>query len=154
MNSQTAERPIEILIVDDNPGDVRLTAEALKDSKVQNRLHTAQDGMEAIAFLRRKGEYAHAPLPDLILLDLNMPRMNGSQLLAKVKEDSELKHIPVVILTGSREIDDIIKANNLHADCYVTKPIDLEQFNRAVKAIIRFLVNHRKTTNGGKVIGR
>ena len=138
MNSQRVGRPIQILLVEDNPGDARLTAEALKDSKVQNRLHTAQDGMEAIAFLHRKGEYADAPLPDLILLDLNMPRMNGSQLLAKVKEDSKLKHIPVVILTGSREIDDIIKANNLHAYCYVTKPIDLEQFNRAVKAIIDF----------------
>jgi len=138
MNSQTAKRPIEILIVDDNPGDVRLTMEALKDGKVQNRLHTAQDGMEAIAFLRRKGEYADAPLPDLILLDLNMPRMNGSQLLAEVKADSALKHIPVIILTGSREIEDIIKTNNLQADRYVTKPIDLEQFIRTVKSIIDF----------------
>lgn len=153
MNSQTVERPIEILIVDDNPGDVRLTAEALKDSKVQNRLHTAQDGMEAIAFLRRKGEYADAPLPDLILLDLNMPRMNGSQLLAKVKEDSKLKHIPVVILTGSREIDDIIKANNLRADRYVTKPIDLEEFIMAVKSIVDSLFNQREIANGGGVIG-
>jgi chemotaxis family two-component system response regulator Rcp1 len=153
VNSQTVERPIEILIVDDNPGDVRLTAEALKDSKVQNRLHTAQDGMEAIAFLRRKGEYADAPLPDLILLDLNMPRMNGSQLLAKVKEDSELKHIPVVILTGSREIDDIIKANNLRADCYVTKPIDLEEFIMAVKSIVDSLFNQREIADGGGVIG-
>ena len=153
MNSQTVERPIEILIVDDNPGDVRLTAEALKDSKVQNRLHTAQDGMEAIAFLRRKGEYADAPLPDLILLDLNMPRMNGSQLLAKVKEDSKLKHIPVVILTGSREIDDIIKANNLRADCYVTKPIDLEDFIMAVKSIVDSLFNQREIADGGGVIG-
>jgi len=138
MKSQTAERPIEILIVDDNPGDVRLTMEALKDGKVQNRLHTAQDGMEAIAFLRKKGEYANAPLPDLILLDLNMPRMNGSQLLAEVKEDSALKHIPVVILSGSREIEDIAKAHNLQADRYVTKPIDLEQFIRTVKSIIDF----------------
>lgn len=153
MNSQTVERPIEILIVDDNPGDVRLTAEALKDSKVQNRLHTAQDGMEAIAFLRRKGEYADAPLPDLILLDLNMPRMNGSQLLAKVKEDSKLKHIPVAILTGSREIDDIIKANNLGADCYVTKPIDLEEFIMAVKSIVDSLFNQREIADGGGVIG-
>jgi chemotaxis family two-component system response regulator Rcp1 len=138
MNSQTAERPIEILIVDDNPGDVRLTVEALKDGKVQNRLHTAQDGMEAIAFLRRKGEYADVPLPDLILLDLNMPRMNGSQLLAEVKEDSALKHIPVVIITGSREIEDIAKTNNLHADWYVTKPINLEQFTRVMNSIIDF----------------
>lgn len=138
MNSQTTERPIEILIVDDNPGDVRLTVEALKDGNVQNRLHTAQDGVEAIAFLRRKGEYADAPLPDLILLDLNMPRMNGSQLLAEVKADSALKHIPVIILTGSREIEDIVKTNNLHADRYVIKPIDPEQFIRTVKSIIDF----------------
>ena len=138
MKSQTAKRPIEILIVDDNPGDVRLTLEALKDGKVQNRLHTAHDGVEAIAFLRRKGEYADAPLPDLILLDLNMPRMNGVQLLAEVKEDSALKHIPVVILTGSREIEDIAKTNHMQADRYVTKPIDLEQFTRAVKSIIDF----------------
>jgi chemotaxis family two-component system response regulator Rcp1 len=153
MKSKTAKRPIEILIVDDNPGDVRLTLEALKDGKVQNRLHTAHDGVEAIAFLRRKGEYADAPLPDLILLDLNMPRMNGSQLLAKVKEDSELKHIPVVILTGSREIDDIIKANNLRADCYVTKPIDLEEFIMAVKSIVDSLFNQREIADGGGVIG-
>jgi len=138
MKSKTAKRPIEILIVDDNPGDVRLTVEALKDGKVQNRLHTAHDGVEAIAFLRRKGEHADAPLPDLILLDLNMPRMNGSQLLAEVKEDSALKHIPVVILTGSREINDIAKTNTPQADRYVTKPIDLEQFTRAVKSIIDF----------------
>ena len=140
MKSQTAKRPIEILIVDDNPGDVRLTVEALKDGKVRNKLHTAHDGVEAISFLRRKGEYADAPLPDLILLDLNMPRMNGSQLLAEVKEDSALKHIPVVILTGSREIEDIAKTNHMQADRYVTKPIDLEQFTRAVKSIIDFLL--------------
>ena len=138
MNSQIARRSTEILLVDDNPGDVRLTLEALKDGKVQNRLHTAHDGVEAIAFLRRKGEYADAPLPDLILLDLNMPRMNGVQLLAEVKEDSALKHIPVVILTGSREIEDIAKTNNMQADRYVTKPIDLEHFIKAVKSIIDF----------------
>ncbi len=140
MKSRTAKRPIEILIVDDNPGDVRLTLEALKDGKVQNRLHTAHDGVEAIAFLRRKGEYADAPLPDLILLDLNMPRMNGVQLLAEVKEDSALKHIPVVILTGSREIEDIAKTNNLQADRYDTKPIDLEHVIKTVKSIIDFLL--------------
>jgi len=149
MKSKTAKRPIEILIVDDNPGDVRLTSEALKDGKVQNRLHTAHDGVEAIAFLRRKGEYADAPLPDLILLDLNMPRMNGVQLLAEVKEDSALKHIPVVILTGSREIEDIAKTNHMQADRYVTKPIDLEQFTRAVKSIIDFwLTTVKRQTEG------
>jgi len=138
MKSVTARRPIEILIVDDNPGDVRLTVEALKDGRVQNRLHTAKDGIEAIDFLRRRGEFADAPLPDLILLDLNMPRMNGWQLLAEVKDDAALKHIPVVILTGSRETADIAKTQNLHADWYVTKPIELEQFGRAVKSIMDF----------------
>ena len=144
MKSKTAKRPIEILIVDDNPGDVRLTMEALKDGKVKNKLHAAHDGVEALSFLRRKGEYAGAPLPDLILLDLNMPRMNGSQLLAKVKKDSTLKHIPVVILTGSREVNDIIKTENLQADWYVTKPIDLEQFTRTVKSIIDFWLTTKK----------
>ena len=138
MNSQIAERPMEILLVDDNPGDVRLTAEALKDGEVENRLHTAKDGMEAIAFLRRKGRYTDAPRPDLILLDLNMPRMNGRQVLAEIKEDSALKHIPVVILTGSREMDDIVKTYDLHANCYVTKPIDFEQFIMMVKSITDF----------------
>ena len=138
MNSQVAERPMEILLVDDNPGDVRLTAEALKDGEVENRLHTAKDGMEAIAFLRRKGRYIDAPRPDLILLDLNMPRMNGRQVLAEIKEDSALKHIPVVILTGSREMDDIVKTYDLHANCYVTKPIDFEQFIMMVKSITDF----------------
>ena len=138
MNSQIAERPMEILLVDDNPGDVRLTAEALKDGEVENRLHTAKDGMEAIAFLRRKGRYIDAPRPDLILLDLNMPRMNGRQVLAEIKEDSTLKHIPVVILTGSREMDDIVKTYDLHANCYVTKPIDFEQFIMMMKSITDF----------------
>ncbi len=138
MNSQVAERPMEILLVDDNPGDVRLTAEALKDGKVENRLHTAKDGMEAIAFLRRKGRYTDAPRPDLILLDLNMPRMNGRQVLAEIKEDSALRHIPVVILTGSREMDDIVNMYDLHANCYVTKPIDFEQFTMMVKSITDF----------------
>ena len=138
MNSQIAERPMEILLVDDNPGDVRLTAEALKDGEVENRLHTAKDGMEAIAFLRRKGRYTDAPRPDLILLDLNMPRMNGRQVLAEIKEDSALRHIPVVILTGSREMDDIVNMYDLHANCYVTKPIDFEQFTMMVKSITDF----------------
>jgi len=138
MNSQVAERPMEILLVDDNPGDVRLTAEALKDGKVENKLHTAKDGMEAIAFLRRKGRYTDAPRPALILLDLNMPRMNGRQVLAEIKEDSALRHIPVVILTGSREMDDIVNMYDLHANCYVTKPIDFEQFTMMVKSITDF----------------
>lgn len=138
MKSQIAERPVDILIVDDNPGDMRLTAEALKEGKVRNRLHLARDGVEAIAFLRRRGKYNDAPRPDLILLDLNMPRMNGRDVLAEIKEDCELKHIPVVMLTGSRETDDIVKTYDLHANCYVTKPIDLEQYIMMVKSITDF----------------
>lgn len=138
MNSQTSGRPIEILLIEDNPGDVRLTVEALRESKIQNRLHNAKDGMEAVAFLRRKGEYADAPRPDLILLDLNLPKMNGPEVLAEIKEDTALKHIPVVILTGSKDTDDITKTYNLHANCYVTKPIDLEQFIMVVKSISDF----------------
>ena len=138
MKGQVAERCIVILLVDDNPGDVRLTAEALKYGRVENRLHTASDGVEALNFLRRVGRHTDAPRPDIILLDLNMPRMNGRQLLAEIKEDSALKKIPVVILTGSREMDDIVRTYDLHANCYVTKPIDFEQFIEMVKSITDF----------------
>ena len=138
MNSQTAGRPIEILLVEDNPGDVRLIVEALRDGKVQNKLHIAKDGMEATAFLHREGEYADALYPDLILLDLNLPKKSGPEVLAEIKEDPALKHIPVVILTSSQEEEDIVKTYNLHANCYVTKPIDLEQFIMVVKSISDF----------------
>ena len=153
MNSQRVGRPIQILLVEDNPGDARLTLEALKDGKIQNRLYIVNSGMEAIAFLRRKGKYADAPNPDFILLDLNMPLMNGSQLLAEVKQDLALKHIPVAILTGSQAAEDIARAYNLHADCYVTKPIDLEEFIMAVKSIVDSLLNQREIADGGRVIG-
>jgi len=153
VNSQRVGRPIQILLVEDNPGDARLTLEALKDGKIQNRLYIVNSGMEAIAFLRRKGKYADAPNPDFILLDLNMPLMNGSQLLAEVKQDSALKHIPVAILTGSQAAEDIARAYNLHADCYVTKPIDLEEFIMAVKSIVDSLLNQREIADGGRVIG-
>ena len=138
MNCQTAERPIEILLVEDNPGDVRLIVEALSDGNVDNKLHIAKDGMEATAFLNREGKYADKLQPDLILLDLNLPKKNGPEVLAEIKEDHALKHIPVVILTSSQEGDDIVKTYNLHANCYVTKPIDLEQFIRVVKSIRDF----------------
>lgn len=138
MNSQTVGRPIQILLIEDNPGDVRLTVEALKDGKVQNRPYIVNNGTEAIAFLCRKGKYADAPNPDFILLDLDIPLMNGWQLLAEVKRDSALKHIPVAILTGSQAAEDIAKAYSLHADYYVTKPIDLEEFIMAVKSIVDF----------------
>jgi chemotaxis family two-component system response regulator Rcp1 len=153
VNSQRVGRPIQILLVEDNPGDARLTLEALKDGKVQNRLYIVNSGMEAIAFLRRKGKYADAPNPDFIILDLNMPLMNGSQLLAEVKQDSALKNIPVAILTGSQAAEDIARAANLHADCFVTKPIDLEEFIMAVKSIVDSLLNQREIADGGRVIG-
>lgn len=138
MNSQTIGRPIEILLVEDNPGDVRLTVEALKDVKVYNKLHVAKDGMEAMAFLHREGKYADVPHPDLILLDLNLPKKDGHEVLAEIKEDPTLKRIPVVVLTGSKAGEDILKTYNLHANCYISKPIDPEQFIRVVKSIEGF----------------
>ncbi len=130
--------PIEILLVEDNPGDVRLTRESLKEAKVLNALHVVKDGVEAMAFLRREGQYAHTVQPDLILLDLNMPRKNGTEVLAEIKEDPELKRMPVVILTVSEAEEDIIKSYNLHANCYVKKPVELNKFIEAVKAIDDF----------------
>ena len=124
---QEACRPIEILMVEDNPGDVRLTVEALKEGKVRNNLHTVEDGVEALTFLRRQGPYADAPRPDLILLDLNLPKKNGREVLEEIKQDSDLKRIPVVILTVSQAEQDIIKSYNLHANCYITKPVDLDR---------------------------
>ena len=131
-------RPIEILMVEDNPGDVRLTVEALKEAKVRNNLHTVEDGVEALAFLRRQGRYADAPRPDLVLLDLNLPKMNGREVLAEIKEDQDLRRIPVVILTVSQAEQDIVKSYNLHANCYITKPVDLDQFLEVVKSIENF----------------
>ena len=135
---QGACRPIEILMVEDNPGDVRLTVEALKEAKVRNNLHTVEDGVEALAFLRREGGYAEVPRPDLVLLDLNLPKMNGREVLAEIKEDPELRRIPVVILTISQAEQDIVKSYNLHANCYITKPVDLDQFLEVVKSIENF----------------
>ena len=135
---QGACRPIEILMVEDNPGDVRLTVEALKEAKVRNNLHTVEDGVEALAFLRREGRYAEVPRPDLVLLDLNLPKMNGREVLAEIKEDPDLRRIPVVILTISQAEQDIVKSYNLHANCYITKPVDLDQFLEVVKSIENF----------------
>ena len=125
-------------MVEDNPGDVRLTVEALKEAKVRNNLHTVEDGVEALAFLRREGRYAEAPRPDLVLLDLNLPKMNGREVLAEIKEDPDLRRIPVVILTISQAEQDIVKSYNLHANCYITKPVDLDQFLEVVKSIENF----------------
>ncbi|HEY0154283.1 MAG TPA: response regulator [Longimicrobium sp.] len=131
-------RPIEVLLVEDNPGDVRLTREALKEGKVSNNLHVAPDGVEALAFLRREGRYAAAVRPDLILLDLNLPRKGGREVLEEIKNDPALRHIPVVILTSSQAEQDIARAYDLHANCYISKPVDLDQFIRVVRSIEEF----------------
>ena len=138
MNPEEIGRPIEILLAEDNPGDVRLTKEALKDSKVRNNVKMVGNGVEALALLRKEGKYADAPRPDLILLDLNMPLKDGRQVLAEIKADADLKRIPVVILTTSQDEHDIIKAYNLSANCYITKPVDLDQFVNVVKSIEDF----------------
>jgi len=130
--------PIEILLVEDNPGDVRLTKEALKDARVRNTLHVAPDGVEALAFLRREGKHNGVPQPDLILLDLNLPKKNGREVLEEIKRDEALRHIPVVILTTSQAERDIAESYRLHANAYVTKPVDLEQFLTVVKSIEQF----------------
>ena len=129
---------IDILLVENNPGDVRLTREAFKEGKVVNTLHVVQDGVEALEFLRHEGAYAKSIHPDIILLDLNLPRMNGRELLANIKTDPELKRIPVVILTTSKSEVDIIESYDLHANCYITKPVDMERFITVVKSIEDF----------------
>lgn len=131
-------KPIEILLVEDNPGDADLALEALVSGKVRNSLHHVGDGVAAMDFLRRHGKYANAPRPDLILLDLNMPKKDGREVLAEVKADPDLKRIPVVILTTSKAEEDILKTYNLHANCFITKPIDLHQFIKVVQAIEEF----------------
>jgi len=131
-------KPIEILLVEDNPGDVRLTIEALKEAKVINHLTVVKDGVEALAFLRRQGSYTTAPRPHLILLDLNLPRKDGREVLADIKADDNLKRIPVVVLTTSQDERDVLKSYNLHANCYITKPVDLDQFVRVVRSIEDF----------------
>lgn len=136
--SKDACRPIDILMVEDNPGDVRLTVEALKEAKVRNNLHTVEDGVEAMAFLRRQGRYAEAPRPDLVLLDLNLPKKTGREVLAEIKADPDLRRIPVVILTVSQAEQDIVKSYNLHANCYITKPVDLDRFLEVVQSIENF----------------
>jgi CheY-like chemotaxis protein len=131
-------KPIEILLAEDNPGDVLLTQESLAESKVHNSLHVVKDGVEALAFLRNEGAFASAPRPDLILLDLNMPRKDGREVLEELKSDEDLKRIPVVILTTSDQEEDVLRAYNAHANCYLTKPIDLEQFMKVIKTIEAF----------------
>jgi CheY-like chemotaxis protein len=130
--------PIEILLVEDNPGDVRLTIEALKEAKVCNCLHVVEDGVAATDFLYRKGEYASAPRPDLILLDLNLPKKNGREVLAEIKSDPALRAIPVVVLTTSQAEEDVLRAYALQANCYITKPVGFDQFANIVRAMEEF----------------
>ena len=138
MSAAEFMKPVEILLVEDNPGDVRLTKEALREAKVINNLTVLKDGVEALAFLRRQGIYDNAATPHLILLDLNLPRKDGREVLAEIKADEKLKRIPVVVLTTSQDEQDVFKSYNLHANCYVTKPVDLEQFMTVVKSIEDF----------------
>jgi chemotaxis family two-component system response regulator Rcp1 len=131
-------KPLEILLVEDNPGDVRLTQEAFKSNKITNNLYIARDGVEAMAFLYREGKYAGSPRPDMILLDLNLPKKDGREVLAEIKQDDHLKMIPVVILTTSSSEEDILKTYGLYANCYITKPVELDQFLIVVKSIQDF----------------
>jgi CheY-like chemotaxis protein len=131
-------QPIEILMVEDNPGDVRLTREALKDAKVANVLNVVEDGVAALDYLHRRGEYEHVRRPDLILLDLNLPKKNGREVLEELKEHPTLKTIPVVILTTSRAEEDVVRAYSLHANCYIMKPVDFTQFASIVRSIEHF----------------
>lgn len=130
--------PIEILLVEDNPGDVRLTQEAFKEGRIENNVHVAKDGVEALAFLHQEGEYADAPRPDLVLLDLNLPRKNGDEVLRELKTDDELKTMPVVVLTSSKAEEDIVKSYRHHANAYLTKPIDPEAFIDTVRSFETF----------------
>ena len=138
MECNGSVRPIDILLVEDNPGDVDLAREALGMGKLHNTLHVVQDGVAAMDFLRKTGKYVNAPRPDLMILDLNLPKKDGRQVLAEIKEDDSLKRIPVIILTSSRAEEDILRTYNLHANCYISKPIDLKQFLHVVKSIENF----------------
>jgi len=143
-------KPIEILLVEDSAADVRLTREAFDDAKVLNNLNVVGDGVEAMAYLRREGKYANATRPDLILLDLNMPRKDGREVLAEVKADPDLMRIPVVILTVSKAEEDVLKSYNLHANCYISKPVNLAQFLKVVESIESFWLTVVELPPSGK----
>ncbi|MBI4826836.1 MAG: response regulator [Nitrospirae bacterium] len=149
MNNQHDGKPIDILLVEDNPGDVRLTQEVLKEAKVRNDLHVVYDGVEALAFLRREGKYKDMPKPDIILLDLNLPKKTGHEVLAEIKSDDNLKRIPVVVLTVSKDEEDVVKSYNLYANCFINKPVDLNQFLNVVKAIENFWLTIVKLPQNG-----
>ena len=149
MGATTFGKPVEILLVEDNAGDVDLALEALEDSKIRNTVHVVGDGEEAMAFLHRTGKHTTVPRPDIILLDLNLPKKDGREVLAEIKADDNLKRIPVVILTTSQAEEDILRSYNLHCNCYITKPIDLHQFIRVVKAIEDFWLTIVKLPGNG-----
>ena len=138
MSAEESGRSVEILMVEDNPGDVGLARETLKDSKLLNHMSVVNDGVEAMAYLRREGKYVNATRPDLILLDLNLPKKDGREVLKEIKTDEQLRRIPVVVLTTSSAEQDILKTYDLHANCYITKPVNLDQFTAVVKAIEEF----------------
>jgi len=141
-------RPVEILLVEDNPGDERLTREALKEGKVYSNMHWVKDGVEAMQFLRREGKFTGAVHPDIILLDLNLPKKDGREVLQEIKSDEHLRRIPVVVLTTSKAEEDVLRSYNLHANCYVTKPVDLEKFIVVVKSIDAFWLTVVTLPNG------
>jgi len=140
-------KPIDILLVEDNPGDVRLTQEAFKDGKVRNNLFVVSDGLEALEFLHREGEYADVPRPDLILLDLNLPKKDGREVLEEIKAELDLRRIPVVILTTSKADEDILRTYDLHANCYIPKPVDLDEFMTVIRSIENFWLTVVKLPN-------
>lgn len=140
MNTTETGRPVEILLVEDNPGDVRLTQELFYDAKVRNRLHVVDDGVKALAYLRGLGEYREAVRPDIVLLDLNLPKKDGREVLAEIKADQKLRKLPVIILTSSQAEEDILKAYNLNVNGYITKPVDSEKLIRAVKTVDDFWI--------------
>ena len=149
MKQQDNIKVIDILLVEDSEGDARLSMEAMRDSKIRNKMHHVVDGEEAMAFLRKEGKYSKAPRPDLILLDLNLPKKDGREVLAEIKNDDKLKRIPVVVLTISNAEEDILKSYNLHANCFITKPIDLSQFMKVVHSVEDFWLTIVKLPNGG-----
>ncbi len=152
MSVGTNGRAVEILLVEDNPGDVRLTMETLKEGRLTNNVSVAGDGVEAMAFLQREGKYADAPRPDFILLDLNLPKKDGREVLEEIKEDPELRRIPVVILSTSTAHQDILRTYDLHANCYINKPVDLDEFIKVVRLVEDFWFTIVKLPSNGKAI--
>ena len=138
MTDGKAARPFEILLVEDSPDDAELTSEALKEGRIFHNLHVVSDGIQALDFVHQRGEYASSPQPDIILLDLDLPRMDGRAVLSEIKAEESLKHIPVVVLTASKVEEDILKSYRLHANCYVTKPIDMNQFIDIIRSLENF----------------